>query len=115
MKQILTRARFQFSQISEVEYLYNGRDMSKKINIFLQKEYDKVIDFFEFKYYFNYGKKFEEKFREDWKKAFPDGTIDRLYDTTAGYKSISTVSDYICYNYPLIYYIEEHKDLEFRQ
>lgn len=61
------------------------------------------------------GKAFEEKFREDWKKAFPDGTIDRLYDTTTGYKSISTISDYICYNYPLIYYIENktHKSSSF--
>jgi len=52
------------------------------------------------------GKAFEEKFKEDWKKSFPNGTIDRLYDTTTGYKSISTVSDFICYNYPNIYYIE---------
>ena len=37
------------------------------------------------------GKLFEDKFKEDWKKSFPDGTIDRLYDTTSGYKSISTV------------------------
>ncbi|WP_292474529.1 hypothetical protein, partial [Methanosphaera sp.] len=52
------------------------------------------------------GKSFEEKFRDDWKKSFPDGTIDRLYDSMSGYQHISTVSDFICYNYPNIYYIE---------
>lgn len=52
------------------------------------------------------GKHFEEKFKEDWKKSFPKGSIDRLYDTTNGYKSISNVSDYICYNYPNIFYCE---------
>lgn len=52
------------------------------------------------------GKSFEEKFKEDWKKSFPNSTIDRLYDNMTGYKSISTVSDFICYNYPNIYYIE---------
>lgn len=61
------------------------------------------------------GKKFEDKFKEDWKKSFPNGTIDRLYDTTSGYKSISTVSDFICYNYPNQYYIEckSHKGASF--
>lgn len=52
------------------------------------------------------GKSFEEKFKEDWKKSFPNGTLDRLYDTMNGYRSISNVSDFICYNYPNIYYIE---------
>lgn len=52
------------------------------------------------------GKSFEEKFKEDWKKSFPDGTLDRLYDSMTGYRSISNVSDFICYNYPNIYYIE---------
>lgn len=54
----------------------------------------------------NYGKKFEEKFKKDWMKTFPQGTIDRLYDTMNGYKSISQVSDFIGYNYPNIFYLE---------
>lgn len=54
----------------------------------------------------NIGKSFEERFKEDWKKSFPNGTIDRLYDSMSGYLSISTVSDFICYNYPYMYYIE---------
>lgn len=52
------------------------------------------------------GKSFEEKFKEDWKKSFPNGTLDRLYDTMNGYRSITNISDFICYNYPNIYYIE---------
>ena len=61
------------------------------------------------------GKAFEEKFKDDWKKSFPNGSIDRLYDTTSGYKSVSTVSDFICYNYPYEYYIEckSHKGASF--
>ena len=54
----------------------------------------------------NKGKEFEKKFAEDWKKAFPDGTLDRIYDSVSGYKSISNVSDFIGYNYPVIYYLE---------
>lgn len=63
----------------------------------------------------NIGKNFEERFKLDWQKSFPDGTIDRLYDSMSGYLSISTVSDFICYNYPNIYYIEckTHKGASF--
>ena len=53
-----------------------------------------------------FGKKFEQKFQLDWKKSFPDGTIDRIYDTTNGFKTISNVSDFIAYNYPYIMYLE---------
>ena len=52
------------------------------------------------------GKKFEDKFKEDFKKSFPGGTIDRLYDQVSGYKAISNISDFIGYNYPLIFYLE---------
>lgn len=54
----------------------------------------------------NIGKSFEERFKLDWKKSFPNGTIDRLYDSMSGYLAISNVSDFICYNHPNIYYIE---------
>lgn len=54
----------------------------------------------------NYGKKFEAKFKSDFKKSFPGGTIDRLYDSVSGYKSISNISDFIGYNYPNIFYLE---------
>lgn len=53
----------------------------------------------------NYGKQFEDKFKEDFSKL-EDSSIDRLYDTMNGYKSISQVSDFIGYKYPFIFYIE---------
>ena len=61
------------------------------------------------------GKKFEERFKYDWNNSFPDGTIDRLYDNMGGYLAISNVCDFICYNYPNIYYIEckTHKGASF--
>jgi len=36
----------------------------------------------------------------------PDSTIDRLYDTTNGFKSISNISDFIGYCYPNVFYLE---------
>lgn len=54
----------------------------------------------------NYGKKFEHKFLTDFQKSFPEGTIDRLYDTMNGYKNISQISDFVAYVYPNIYYLE---------
>ncbi len=54
----------------------------------------------------NKGKAFEQKMKEDFKKSFPEGTIDRIYDSVSGYKTISNISDFIGYNYPNIYYLE---------
>ena len=54
----------------------------------------------------NLGKKFEQKFKEDFILSFPGGTIDRLYDITLGYKTISQVCDFIGYCYPNIFYLE---------
>lgn len=54
----------------------------------------------------NKGKQFEQKFQLDFKKSFPNGTIDRIYDVTTGYKTISNISDFIGYNYPNIFYLE---------
>lgn len=54
----------------------------------------------------NFGKKFEQKMKEDFKKSFPDGTIDRIYDSVSGYKTISNIADFIGYNYPNIFYLE---------
>ncbi len=52
------------------------------------------------------GKAFENRFREGWKKSFPDGIIIRLYDTTNGYKNISNICDFIGYVYPNIFLLE---------
>ena len=54
----------------------------------------------------NYGKKFEQKFKEDWGKTMPNSSFDRLVDTMNGYKYISNISDFICYKYPNIFYLE---------
>lgn len=54
----------------------------------------------------NLGKEFETRFKLDWARTFPNGTITRLYDVTSGYKSMSTISDFICYNYPYQFFIE---------
>lgn len=53
------------------------------------------------------GKQFEERFKLDWLESFPDSSITRLYDTQWG----SNICDFICYNYPNIFFIEckEHK------
>lgn len=54
----------------------------------------------------NRGKQFEQRFKEDFEKSFPDGTIDRIYDQVSGYKTISNISDFIGYNKPNIFYLE---------
>lgn len=54
----------------------------------------------------DFGKAFESKFKEDFKKTFPNGSLDRIYDSVSGYKSISNIADFIGYVYPCIYYLE---------
>lgn len=54
----------------------------------------------------NKGKAFEQKFKLDFMKSFPEGTIDRIYDVSSGYKTISNIADFIGYNYPNIFYLE---------
>lgn len=63
----------------------------------------------------NRGKQFEAKFKEDFKRSFPEGTIDRLYDSVSGFKAVTNISDFIGYNYPNIYYLEckSHKGKSF--
>ena len=54
---------------------------------------------------YNLGKKFEEQFKKDFSKI-EDSSIDRIMDVMSGYKYISGISDFICYIYPNIFYIE---------
>ena len=63
----------------------------------------------------NRGKQWESRFKEDFINSFPNGTIDRIYDTTNGFKAITNISDFIAYNYPTIYFIEckSHKGSSF--
>lgn len=44
----------------------------------------------------NYGKAFETKFIEDWKKSFPKSFYLRLFDTTNGFLGVANPCDYIC-------------------
>ena len=53
----------------------------------------------------NYGKAWEQKIREDFVKV-QGSTVDRIYDSVSGYKSISNISDFIGYIYPNIFYLE---------
>jgi hypothetical protein len=52
------------------------------------------------------GKQFELVLREDWKTSMPQSTIDRIYDSVSGYKTISNISDFIAYKMPYIFYLE---------
>lgn len=52
------------------------------------------------------GKDFEEQFKRQWKKSFPDGDIVRFHDIQYGYKNISGLCDFACYNFPLLFYID---------
>lgn len=52
------------------------------------------------------GKQFEQKFYEDFRRTFPNGTLERIYDTVGYYKGVTNISDYIGYNYPYMFFIE---------
>ena len=54
----------------------------------------------------NKGKEFENRFRKDFLNSLLNSTIDRLYDPSFGYKSISNISDFIGYCKPNIFYLE---------
>ena len=54
----------------------------------------------------NRGKQFEAKFKSDFINTVPNSTIDRLYDSTSGFKAVSNISDFIGYSYPSIMYLE---------
>ena len=55
----------------------------------------------------NYGKEFEQKFKEDWLKSFPDGFLCRLPDQMSGYKTTSkNLCDFIGFNLNTLYLIE---------
>lgn len=51
------------------------------------------------------AKNFEAKFKQDFSKL--DGAvIDRLYDTTNGFKNINNPCDFIGYKFPNAFYLE---------
>lgn len=53
----------------------------------------------------NYGKKWETKVKEDL-STLEGVSLDRIYDSVSGYKSVSNISDFIAYLYPNIFYLE---------
>ena len=54
----------------------------------------------------NYGKAFESKFLDDWKKSFPKSFYLRLYDTTNGFLGVANPCDYICFTNRKLFMIE---------
>lgn len=54
---------------------------------------------------YNYGKKFEEKFKSDWLKLDNSDCV-RLKDIMSGYKKIKNVCDFICYLRPNTFYLD---------
>lgn len=54
----------------------------------------------------NRGKEWEQKFKEDWIRTVPDSSIDRIYDSVSGYKTVSNISDFIGFKKPNIFYLE---------
>ena len=55
----------------------------------------------------NRGKQFEEQFRKDFLKTFPDGFILRLPDQMSGYKSYSqNPCDFICFTNGKLFLME---------
>lgn len=55
----------------------------------------------------NYGKQFEDKFKQDWKKSFPKSFILRLNDQVSGYKfTSSNICDFIAYTHGKLFLLE---------
>ena len=52
------------------------------------------------------GKQFENRFKLEWKKNFPDSFILRLPDQMSGYKYSNNICDFICFNDGILYLIE---------
>ena len=53
------------------------------------------------------GKKFEQRFREDWKKCFPNTFIYRLPDQITGYKDTSqNPCDFLAFNNNTLWMLE---------
>ena len=54
-----------------------------------------------------YGKKFEQKFRQDWKKCFPNTFLYRLQDSVSGYKTTSqNPCDFLAFNNGYLWMLE---------
>lgn len=59
------------------------------------------------------AKTFEERFKEDWIKSFPNSFIMRIPDQVSMKKETSkNVCDFVCYNQPTLFLVEckSHKE-----
>lgn len=55
----------------------------------------------------NRGKDFEERFKKDWEKSFPQTLCLRLKDNTSGYKTVSqNPCDFICFENKKLFMVE---------
>ena len=55
----------------------------------------------------NLGKTFENNFKDNWKKCFPQSFIYRLSDQMSGYRyTSSNICDFICFNNKILFLIE---------
>ena len=54
----------------------------------------------------NLGKTFEQKFKEDYLKSFPNALCMRLYDNMSGYYHVSNYADFICYDSERMYMLD---------
>lgn len=52
------------------------------------------------------GKAFEDRFRKDWKKCFPNTFILRIPDQLSGLKNSNNICDFICYNNSILWLVE---------
>lgn len=55
----------------------------------------------------NFGKQFEQRVYEDFKRCYPEGLILRMHDQMSGFKTVSkNLCDYISYVKPIFYALE---------
>ena len=53
----------------------------------------------------NRGKDFEARFLKDF-SSIPSADVTRIYDTTNQFHGIKNISDFVCYLYPNMFYME---------
>ncbi len=62
----------------------------------------------------NYGKPFEERFKTQWGKAYPNTLVLRLPDNMSGYYGVSNPCDFVCFPGKHLYMIETKAHYENR-
>lgn len=64
---------------------------------------------------YNIGVVFEQKFKEDWYKSFPNSLCFKIYNNQSGYLEINNYCDFICYDGKRMYMIDckSHKGASF--